>query len=169
MKNIVLIGMPSSGKSTAGKLLAKQLGYAFVDSDDLIRASEGATLPQLIARHGAEGFIQIEERVNCAVSCTNTVLATGGSVVYSPRAMEHLKSIGTIVYLKIDEKEVVRRIPSLELRGVVMRGDIKDVAGLYRERSPLYERYAQLTVDCTGASAQQTAKTIAALLNAATH
>ena len=155
MKNIVLIGMPSSGKSTVGKLLAKKLSYTFCDGDDLIRAQQNKPLNELIARHGAEGFIKIEEDVNCSVDFTNTVFATGGSAVYSPRAMAHLKEIGTIIYLAIGEEEVGRRIPSLELRGVVMRGNVKTVSDLYRERKPLYEKYADITLDCHNKDAGQ--------------
>lgn len=160
MKNIVLIGMPSSGKSTAGVLLAEKLGYTFLDCDDLIREAEHATLPQLISRYGAEGFLRIEGRVNRKLSAQRSVIATGGSVVYCDDAMEHLRSIGLLVYLKISEEEVNRRIPSLELRGVVMRGEVKTVSDLYRERVPLYEKYADLTIDCTGLNLERTVEKI---------
>ncbi len=152
MKTIVLIGMPSSGKSSAGKKLAKELGLAFLDGDDLIRAFTGESLAATIARIGAEGFLKIEEEVLCGLSAKGAVIATGGSAVYSEKAMAHLKSLGKIVYLKIAEEEAERRIPDFSARGVVMRGNIATLRELYAERVPLYEKFADATVDCTGKS-----------------
>ncbi|MDE7296715.1 MAG: shikimate kinase [Clostridia bacterium] len=160
MDNIVLIGMPSSGKSTAGVLLAKMIGYGFIDCDLLIQGEENALLSQIIDEKGAEGFLAIEERVNAGLHASRCVIATGGSVCYLPRAMEHLAQIGTIVYLKLDENAIERRIPSFEKRGVVMRGDITDLKELYAERIPLYEKYAQITVDCNGQTTEETARAI---------
>ncbi len=150
MDNIVLIGMPSAGKSSAGALLAERLGFAFVDSDLKIREAEGATLSEIIEKKGAEGFILVEERVNMSLAPHKTVIATGGSAVYSDKAMRHFQNIGTVVYLKIGAEEVKKRIPSFTARGVVMRGNITDAEGLYRERAPLYEKYAKITVACEG-------------------
>ncbi len=160
MDNIVLIGMPSSGKSTAGVLLAKMIGYGFIDCDLLIQGEENVLLSQLIDEKGAEGFLAIEERINAGLHASRCVIATGGSVCYLPRAMEHLSQIGTIVYLKIDENTVAQRIPSFEKRGVVMRGSITDLKELYAERIPLYEKYAQITVDCNGQTTEGTARAI---------
>ena len=162
MGNLVLIGMPSSGKSTAGVLLAKKIGYGFIDSDLIIQGEQGALLSEIIEREGTEGFIAIEERVNAGLAAMRCVIATGGSVCYSARAMEHLKTLGKVVYLKISEEEVARRIPSLIRRGVVMRGNVTTLHELYRQRVPLYERYADITVACDGQTIDETVEAIAA-------
>ncbi len=141
-------------------MLAKRMGLGFLDCDLMIQGEEKALLSELIARHGAEGFIRIEERVNAGLYASRCVIATGGSVVYSERAMEHLKAIGTVVYLKIDEAEAEKRIPSLEKRGVVMRGEVRTLKELYAQRTPLYEKYADVTVDCTGLDLPQTVERI---------
>lgn len=156
MENLILIGMPSSGKSTAGVLLAKRIGYGFIDCDLLIQGEENALLSDIIARKGTEGFLQIEERINAGLFASRCVVATGGSVCYSDRAMQHLKSIGTVVYLKLSAKEVTKRISSLEKRGVVMRGNVSSVEELALERAPLYEKYADITIDCDGQSIDET-------------
>ncbi len=161
MGNLVLIGMPSSGKSTAGVLLAKKMGYGFIDCDLLIQGEEGALLSDLIERHGAEGFLKIEERVNAGLAADRCVIATGGSVCYCPRAMEHLKTLGTVVYLEIGAAEAERRIPDLERRGVVMCGNVTTLEELHRERAPLYERYADVTVHCGGMTLDETVAAIA--------
>lgn len=150
MENLVLIGMPSSGKSTAGVLLAKKIGYGFLDCDLIIQGEEGKLLSEIIGEKGTEGFLRVEERICAGIAASHCVIATGGSAVYSARAMEHLKKIGTVVYLKINEREVEKRIPNLMKRGVVMRGNIKTLKELFDERLPLYERYADVTVDCRG-------------------
>lgn len=161
MENIVLIGMPSSGKSTAGVLLAKKIGYGFIDCDLLIQGEENQLLSEIIEEKGAEGFLKIEERVNAGLHASRCVIATGGSVCYLPRAMEHLARIGKIVYLKLDESAIASRIPSFQKRGVVMRGNVTDLKGLFAERIPLYEKYAQITVDCNGQTTEETADAIA--------
>lgn len=162
MDDLILIGMPSSGKSTAGVLLAKRIGYGFIDTDLIIQGEQGALLSAIIQKEGAEGFLAIEERVNAGIAAMRCVIATGGSVCYSPRAMEHLKKLGTIVYLQLGEEEVSRRIPSLEKRGVVMRGDVFTLHDLYAERVPLYEKYADVTVCCDGQTIDETVAAIAA-------
>ena len=162
MDNLVLIGMPSSGKSTAGVLLAKRIGYGFLDTDLIIQGEQGALLSDIIQKEGAEGFLAIEERVNAGIAAMRCVVATGGSVCYSPRAMAHLKTLGKIVYLELSEKEVARRIPSLVRRGVVMRGDVHTLEELYAERAPLYEKYADVTVHCDGQTIDETVEAIAA-------
>ena len=105
-KNIILIGMPGSGKSTLGVVLAKKLGYSFIDSDIVIQDTYGKTLEELIDEHGDAGFIKIENDVNCGISPEHTIIATGGSAVYGEGAMEHFKEIGTVIYLKVSEKEL---------------------------------------------------------------
>ena len=162
MDDLVLIGMPSSGKSTAGVLLAKRIGYGFIDTDLIIQGEQGALLSEIIEREGAEGFLAIEERVNAGIAAMRCVIATGGSVCYSPRAMEHLKKLGKIVYLALSEQEVACRIPSLAKRGVVMRGDVHTLEELYAERVPLYEKYADVTVHCDGQTIDETVAAIAA-------
>ena len=158
----VLIGMPSSGKSTAGVLLAKRIGYGFIDTDLIIQGEQGALLSQIIEKEGAEGFLAIEERVNAGIAAMRCVIATGGSVCYLPRAMEHLKTLGRVVYLKLSMEEVARRIPSLVKRGVVMRGNVETLEELYAERVPLYEQYADVTVCCDGQTIDETVAAIAA-------
>lgn len=162
MDNLVLIGMPSSGKSTAGVLLAKRIGFGFIDTDLIIQGEQGALLSQIIEREGAEGFFAIEERVNAGIAAMRCVIATGGSVCYLPRAMEHLKKLGTVVYLELSEEEVARRVPDFVRRGVVMRGNIRTLKELYAERVPLYEKYADVTVRCDGQTIDETVAAIAA-------
>lgn len=162
MENLILIGMPSSGKSTAGVLLAKKIGFGFLDCDMLIQGKERKLLPEIIHEKGMEGFLNIEESVCASIYAERCVISTGGSAVYSQRAMEHLKTIGKIVYLKISLEEAQRRIsPDLGKRGVVMRGNVKSLRELFLERTPLYEKYAQITVDGTGKNIDQTVEDIA--------
>ncbi|MBO5283273.1 MAG: shikimate kinase [Lachnospiraceae bacterium] len=146
--NIVLIGMPGAGKSTVGVVLAKRLGYRFIDSDLVIQEKEGKLLHELIEENGVEGFWQIESAANAGLDVHNSVIATGGSVIYEPEAMAHLGQIGTIVYLQLPYEEVAERLGDLDARGVTLRPG-QDLPALYQERRPLYEQYAQVTVDCS--------------------
>ena len=148
--SIILIGMPSSGKSTLGVLLAKSLGYRFVDSDLLIQEKTGKLLHEIIAEKGNEGFIRLENEVNQQITDENAVIATGGSVIYGEEAMVHLKTLGKVVYLKIPYEEMCRRLGDFSHRGVVMRHG-NTLAEMYAERSPLYEKYADLTVEVCNA------------------
>ena len=161
MNNIILIGMPASGKSTAGVLLAKAVGYGFIDTDLLIQNEERALLCDIISREGTEGFLRVEERVNASLWAERCVIATGGSVVYSERAMAHLKSMGTVVYLRLGLASVEARLKNLFRRGVVMRRAGETVADLYAERVPLYEKYADVTVDCDGLDVESTVRAVA--------
>lgn len=149
MKNIILIGMPGAGKSTIGVVLAKILGYQFLDSDLLIQKQEKRKLHQIISQEGNDGFQEIENRVNASIETEETVIATGGSVVYCQEAMEHLKSIGTVVYLKLPLKPLSRRLGNLKGRGVLLKKG-QTLENLYRERTPLYEKYADIVVDEEG-------------------
>ena len=149
MNNITLIGMPGAGKSSIGVVLAKVLGYQFIDSDLLIQKAEKRTLSEIIADEGTEGFKAIENRVNASIQVENTVIATGGSVVYCDEAMQHLKSEGVVVYLKISLELLSRRLGNLKGRGVVLK-EGQTLASLYDERVPLYEKYADLIIDCNG-------------------
>ena len=144
--SIVLIGMPSCGKSTLGVLLAKKLGYRFIDSDLLIQEREGRLLHEIISEKGNKGFIQIENEVNSSITDEKAVIATGGSVIYGEEAMENLKSLGKVVYLKIPYDEMCRRLGDFSHRGVVMRHG-NTLEEMYAERAPLYEKYADITVD----------------------
>ena len=144
--SIVLIGMPSCGKSTLGVLLAKRLGYRFIDSDLLIQDREDKLLHEIIAECGVEGFISIENEVNSAISERKAVIATGGSVIYGEEAMENLKSLGKVVYLKVPYDEMCRRLGDYSHRGVVIKKG-STLADMYAEREPLYEKYADIVVD----------------------
>ena len=158
-ENIVLIGMPGVGKSTPGVVLAKQLGYEFVDADLLIQKRENRLLKEIIADEGVEGFMQIENDVNASIETSKTVIATGGSVIYGKEAMEHLKEIGTVVYLKLDYDTLDGRLGSLKGRGVVLK-DGQDLRALYEERVPLYEKYADVIVDEGGLDLEATLEAV---------
>ena len=144
--SIILIGMPSCGKSTLGVLLAKRLGYRFIDSDLLIQEKEGKLLHEIISEKGVFGFIDVENQVNSMISDEKAVIATGGSVIYGDEAMENLKRLGKVVYLKLPYEEMCRRLGDFSHRGVVMRKG-NTLEEMYAERAPLYEKYADLTVD----------------------
>lgn len=146
MNNIVLIGMPGVGKSTVGVILAKELGYQFVDADLLIQKREKRLLKEIIASEGVDGFIEIENQVNASIEAEQTVIATGGSVVYGTEAMKHLKEIATVVYLKLSYRALRKRLGDLKNRGVVLR-DGQTLKDLYEERVALYEKYADITID----------------------
>ena len=151
VKNIVLIGMPASGKSTIGVLLAKTLGMDFVDTDLLIQRSEGALLQDIITKKGIDEFIQIEQDIITKLDCAKCVIATGGSAVYGEKAMEHLKLNGIVVYLEASYEEVKRRLTNIKSRGIVF-GKGQDLYSLYNERIPLYKKYADITIECDGKS-----------------
>lgn len=152
--NIVLIGMPGCGKSTAGILLAKALGKDFLDTDVVMQAREGRFLQQILDEEGIDAFLERECRAVCSVQTQNTVIATGGSVVYGARAMEHLRENGRIVYIRLPYEEVVRRIHNLSSRGVALRPG-ETLEDEYARRCPLYERYADLTLDGAGSTLEE--------------
>ena len=144
--NITLIGMPGSGKSTVGVVLAKRLGRRFVDSDLVIQDRHGKLLHQLITEYGVEGFWQIESDVNASLDLENSIIATGGSACYEPEGMQHLREISTVVYLKLPYEEVEKRLGDLNARGVTLQPG-QTLRDLYDERTPLYEKYADIVVD----------------------
>lgn len=147
--NIVMIGMPAAGKSTVGVILAKRLGYSFVDVDLVIQEKTGKLLKEIIAEEGDDGFLRIEEEVNAGLDMKCSVIAPGGSVIYGAKAMEHLREIGTVVYLKLTYEDLEKRLGNLKDRGVVLK-DGMTLRDLYEERSAYYERYAEVTIDETG-------------------
>ena len=159
MKNIVLIGMPGVGKSTIGVILAKELGYQFVDADLLIQKQEKRLLKEIISEEGIEGFIAIENQVNASIEANRTVIATGGSVVYGREAMEHLGEIATVIYLKLSYKALRKRLGNLKNRGVVLR-DGQTLKDLYEERVILYEKYADITIDEENKNLEETLQSI---------
>lgn len=152
--NITLIGMPGAGKSTIGVVLAKVLGYDFIDSDLLIQKSEGMLLWQIMESVGNEGFNKIEERINSGIEAADSVISTGGSVIYGPKAMEHLREISTVVYLKVNCSTLKHRLGDLSRRGVVFEPG-QTLQDLYDERTPLYEKYAHITVNVSNKTVQQ--------------
>ena len=147
--NIILIGMPGSGKSTLGVLLAKSMNYRFVDTDLLIQEREGRLLCEIIEEEGMERFLEIEGEVNAGLSVERTVIAPGGSAIYHAKAMEHFSKIGTIVYLHVPVMELGNRLGDLKRRGVVLK-EGQSLESLFEERRVYYERYADVTVNVTG-------------------
>ena len=159
-KNIVLIGMPGAGKSTVGVVLAKVVGHKFVDSDLVIQETYGKLLHELITELGLNGFLEIENQVNAGLDMTKSIIATGGSVIYGKEAMEHLKEIGLVVYLKLSLESIADRLGDLQQRGVALK-EGWGLKELYEERVPLYEKYADLTIDCEEKSIRQITEEIA--------
>ncbi|MEE0845984.1 MAG: shikimate kinase [Eggerthellaceae bacterium] len=160
--NIILIGMPGAGKSTLGIVLAKIINYDFVDADLVIQQQCDKTLQKLIDACGPDGFIEVENEILRDMEAEHTVIATGGSAVYSAEAMGHLSSIGRVVYLKISYEQLVNRLSDLQERGVVLKGGIgMSLRELYDERKPLYEHYADITVDVDDLSITAAARKVA--------
>lgn len=161
MKNIVLIGMPGAGKSTVGVVLAKHGGFRFVDSDLVIQEQTGMLLHEIITQKGDDGFRQVENRINASLQAKHSVIATGGSVIYGKEAMKHLREIGTVVYLKLSYESIADRLGDLKERGVTLK-EGQTLRQLYDERIPLYERYADVTVDCEKKSIREIVAEISA-------
>ncbi|MCI9493925.1 MAG: shikimate kinase [Lachnospiraceae bacterium] len=159
MENIVLIGMPAAGKSTAGVVLAKVLGYQFLDADLLIQEKEGRLLAEIIREEGTEKFLEIENRVNAGIKADKSVIATGGSVVYGKEAMGHLQEIGTVVYLKLPFQVLERRLHNIKGRGVALPKG-QTLRELFEERAALYEAYADIIVDEDGLDVEGTIEKI---------
>ncbi len=159
--NIILIGMPGSGKSTVGVVLAKKLGFQFIDSDLVIQELSGKLLYQLIEELGEAGFLVLENKINAQIQADKSVIATGGSAVYGEEAMRRFKKTGTVVYLKLPYAELEMRLGDLHKRGVVIKKG-SSLRELYEERIPLYEKYADITVDCSGTDLRNVMELIAA-------
>lgn len=149
--NIILTGMPGAGKSTTGVILAKALGKDFIDTDLVIQRSRGRLLQEIIDKDGIEAFIKTEGDIIISLDVTNTVIATGGSVVLNPGAMEHLKELGIVLYLKLTLEEITSRINNIKTRGIVIEKG-QSLGDVYMKRSPLYEKYMDITIFCTGKS-----------------
>lgn len=147
--NLILIGMPASGKSTVGVILAKVLGYGFIDTDILIQRAEKKRLAQIINEVGVDGFLEVENRVNASVEADHCVIATGGSAVYGEDAMRHFKEIGHIMYLKTDFETIRKRLGNIRQRGVALR-EGQTLRDLYDERTVLYEKYADTVIEESG-------------------
>ena len=161
--NIILIGMPGSGKTTIGTELSEKIGYGYIDSDSVIVAREGKRLSEIIAERGREVFLDIEAKINSELCASRCVIATGGSVIYRDFAMQKLKEKGTIVYLKVSYEEIAKRLGDLKKRGVALK-DGFTLKDLYEERAPLYEKYADIVVELkVGSIADSVAQVVAAL------
>ena len=160
--NIILIGMPASGKSTIGVLLAKRLGKGFVDTDLIIQQREDALLQDILNICGVSGFLDLEQSVICSLTCSNSVVAPGGSAVCRPDMAMHLKTLGRLVYLELSEQTIVSRMGDFATRGIAMEAG-ETLSDIYRQRKPLYEQYADVTVDCDGKSAGQISEEIASI------
>ena len=154
VKNIVLIGMPGAGKSTVGVLLAKSMLMSFCDTDLLIQNETGESLSDTIKKQGIDAFIRLEDEIIFKNDFKNSVIATGGSAVYGERAMNKLKENGKIVYLKVSPEELNRRVNNIHTRGIAMK-EGTTLAELYEQRAPLYERYADVTIECDGKTPEE--------------
>lgn len=157
--NITMIGMPGAGKSTVGVVLAKVLGYRFVDSDLEIQEQAGKLLHELIEELGDEGFLEVENRVNAALQVQHSVIATGGSAVYGKEAMGHLREISTVIYLRLSCERLMERLGDLHARGVVLKPG-QTIRDLMEVRSPLYEKYADLVIDAERLNIREIVKKI---------
>ena len=149
MRNLILTGMPSCGKSTLGVVLAKTLGMKFVDTDLLIQEVQNCKLQEIIDERGMQEFLRIEEKVLSEIEVENSIISTGGSAVYSDKAMKHLGSIGDVVYIKLSLDEIERRLNNIKTRGIAMKPG-ETLADLYNMRVPLYEKYADITIETEG-------------------
>jgi len=159
MKNIILIGMPAAGKSTVGVIVAKRLGFQFIDTDLLIQQQEKRLLKEIIADEGIEGFLKIEDQVNSSVNAEEAVISPGGSIIYCQNAMEHYRKIGTIVYLQASYETISKRLDNAKGRGVVLK-DGQTLGDLYDERTALFEKYAHQIICQDGLELEQSVEAV---------
>ena len=162
-KNITLIGMPGAGKSTLGVVLAKRRGLRFVDTDLLIQEGAGRLLSEIIEQDGLEAFMDYENKMLAGLECQGHVISTGGSACYGKEAMEHLRSIGTVVFIDITFDEMMRRLGDLTKRGVVIKEGLT-IRDVYDERRPLYQKYADLTLCSSDMSTREAVEALDDLL-----
>lgn len=163
--NVTLIGMPGSGKSTVGVLLAKALGYQFIDTDLVIQRREGALLQDILDQRGVEAFLDAEEAAVRALDCSGVVIAPGGSVVCRPGGMARLKELGEVVYLHVPLAELERRVDNMTTRGIAMAPG-QTLADVFAHREPLYRQYADVTVEVRpGAGLEETVAAVLAACN----
>jgi shikimate kinase len=165
-QNIILTGMPGAGKSTIGVLLAKSLGMSFLDTDLIIQQKEGRLLQKIIDTQGVAGFIAIEATVIQQINANHCVIATGGSAIYVAEAVSHLRSLGKMYYLQLPFVEIERRVHNMASRGIAIEKNQR-LIDLYQERIPLYERYADVIIDCAGLSVEETVQKIVILIKTA--
>ncbi len=163
MENVVLIGMPGCGKSTVGVLLAKAMGLDFVDTDVVLQAKESRKLQSMIDEIGVDAFLKLEQEMVLSLSCHRCVIATGGSVVYGRRAMEYLRDHGIVVYISLPYEEIERRLSNLATRGVTLR-EGQTLKDLYDERIPLYEEYADIVYNASGADIETTVQRVSDMI-----
>lgn len=154
MDNIILIGMPGSGKSTVGVVLAKTLGMDFVDTDLLIQKREGKLLQQILDERGMERFLDIEEEVICSLSCRRCVVAPGGSAVCRAAAARHLKDMGMVAYIRLPLPDLTRRLRNIKTRGIAAEPG-QSLESIFSLRRPLYEKYADMILDAAGKTVEQ--------------
>ena len=163
--NLILIGMPGCGKTTIGVEISEMLGYGYIDSDSVIVAREGKHLSEIIAEQGTEAFLDIEAKINSELCANRCVIATGGSVIYRDYAMKKLQTMGKIVYLQYPYEVIARRLGDLKKRGVALKEGftLKD---LYEERTPLYEKYANIIVKMPDGTKMDAVNAVLKALNA---
>ena len=154
MNNVILIGMPGAGKSTVGVLLAKSMGYDFLDTDLVIQSRQKEKLQSIIDNRGLDVFLSYEEQALLSVNAEKTVIATGGSAIFSEKGMEHLKKNGICVYLKVPEQELISRLSNIKTRGIACKSG-ETLSQIMAQRKSYYEKYADVTVCCSGATAEE--------------
>ncbi len=164
-ENLALIGMPAVGKSTVGVLLAKKMGFGFQDTDILIQTEEKQSLARIIEQKGLEAFLDIEADHLLSLNCDRHVIATGGSVIYREKAMAHLARISTIVYLSVDLPVLMTRLSDVVARGVAMDPG-RGIDDLYKERSPLYDKFHHIKINCGQMSPAQVVTAISKAMEA---
>ena len=164
MKNIVLVGMPGCGKSTVGVILAKTLGLSFTDTDLLICAKEEDTLQNIIEEKGLSYFEAVENEVGETLKVKNTVVATGGSMIMYEKAMAHLKKIATVVYINVSLSELKRRLVNIKTRGITF-GEGETLDDIFDIRTPLYQKYADITVNADDFTIEETVTKLTEMLN----
>ena len=164
MSSIILIGMPGSGKSTVGVLLAKALGYSFVDTDLIISRRAEKTLQRIIDEDGLDEFLKLEAQVGEKITCDCTVVATGGSMVLCDKAMQNLKTLGKVVFINVPLCEIEKRVTNITTRGIAFGKD-ETLADVYRDRTPFYQKYADITADFSGGSIEEAVETVLSQLN----